>query len=139
MSKTDRAVTTLLRGEDAAEIVVPRRCTLSGFTEETAARKGLHLGALEPLTQLEVETRNTVYRVTVLEPEEWRIVVRGGRFFPCETTAYLCGSGYGGALLRVAWIGVGLCCEFSAGGQRVVTSPVREVRVVEPPAVPGPF
>jgi len=48
------------------------------------------------------------------------------------------GSGYGGTLLKVAWIGVGLCCELSADGQRVPASPVQEVEVIEN-ALRGPF
>jgi len=43
------------------------------------------------------------------------------------TTAHLNGSSAGGSLLKVAWIGVGLCMEISARGQRIVTSPVRAI------------
>lgn len=139
MNKPHIANTIATRSEEADDILVPRRCTLNGFAEETAQRKGLHLARLEALTRLEVRTRNTLYRMTVVEPNEWKVLVRGGRFFPRDTPAYLCGSGYGGALLRVAWIGVGLCCEFSAGGARVVTSPVSDFRVVDSPPLPGPF
>jgi hypothetical protein len=120
------------------EIVVPRHCTLTGFTEAIAGREGLDVSRLEPLTRIEVKTRNSLYEMTVLHPGHWRILVRGGRFFPIETPAYLCGSGYGGTLLKVAWIGVGLCCELSSEGLRVVTSPVEDVRIVEKP-LPGPF
>jgi len=137
MEKSVIATHTALAREERDELLVPRRCTLSGFTEETAHRQGLHLGRVEALTRVEIETRNTLYRLTVVEPDQWKVVVRGGRFFPCDTKAYLCGSGYGGSLLRVAWIGVGLCCEFAAEGLRVVTSPVRDFRVR--PSLPGPF
>ncbi len=120
------------------ELVVPRHCTLSGFTEAMADRKGLNVTRLDPLTRLELRTRNSLYEITVVHPSQWKILVRGGRFFPTETPAYLCGSGYGGTLLKVAWIGIGLCCELSSEGLRVVTSPVEDVQVVEKP-LPGPF
>jgi hypothetical protein len=134
----DALTTTADLGGERRELVVPRHCTLSGFTEAMADRRGLHVSRLEPLTRLELRTRNTLYQITVLEPDHWRVVVRGGRFFPTETVAYLCGSGYGGTLLKVAWIGVGLCCELSAEGLRVVTSPVEEFHIVEND-LPGPF
>lgn len=139
MSKPNVDTDTRIESEEVDEILVPRRCTLVGFTEETAQGRGIHLPRLEALTQLEVSTRNSLYRITVLEPRDWRVIVRGGRYFPYDTAAYLCGSGYGGALLKLAWIGVGLSCEFSAGGTRVVTSPVRGFRVIESPPLPGPF
>ena len=130
--------TSTVVDDDKQEVVVPRHCTLAGFTEAMADRKGLNVSRLEPLTRIEVRTRNSVYEITVLHPTHWKILVRGGRFFPTETSAYLCGSGYGGTLLKVAWIGVGLCCELSSDGLRVVTSPVEDVRIVEKP-LPGPF
>lgn len=135
----DITVTTQIRkSTESREILVPSYCTLSGFTESMADRKGLHVGRLEPLSEIQIRTRNTLYHVTVLEPSEWKIVVQGGRFFPTETLGYLCGSGFGGTLLKVAWIGVGLCCEISTDSLRVVTSPVEDVSVVRQ-ELPGPF
>jgi hypothetical protein len=138
MDKSDIITTTSIEIDDSRELLVPRHCTLAGFTEATAHGKGLHVARLEPLTRLAIRTRNTLYEITVVEPSDWRVLVRGGRFFPQETLAFLCGSGYGGTLLKVAWIGVGLCCELSTDGQRVVTSPVQRIDILEQP-LPGPF
>jgi hypothetical protein len=138
MQKSDVVTTTSLETEQSREILVPRHCTLAGFTEVTSQQKGLHVGSLAPVTRLAVRTRNTVYKITVVEPKDWKVLVQGGRFFPTERFAFLCGSGYGGTLLKVAWIGVGLCCELSTEGQRVVTSPVQDFRVLTN-ALPGPF
>lgn len=131
-------LTTAVEVDKSHEVIVPRHCTLSGFTDAIAGLDGLHVAALEPLTRLEMRTKNSLYEITVVEPSHWRILVRGGRFFPTETVAYLCGSGYGGTLLKVAWIGLGLCCELSTEGLRVVTSPVERFHIVEK-ALPGPF
>ena len=120
------------------EILVPRHWTLSGFTQAVSKLKGLHVTSLAPVTRLSVTTQHTEYRITVIEPGEWKVLVQGGRFFPTERIAYLCGSGFGGTLLKVAWIGIGLCCELSTEGQRVVTSPVQDFRVLTD-ALPGPF
>ena len=138
MHDSDVVTTTSLEVEKSREILVPRHCTLAGFTEVTSQQKGLHVGNLAPLTRLAVTTRNTEYKITVVEPRDWKVLVQGGRFFPTERFAFLCGSGYGGALLKVAWIGEGLCCELSTEGQRVVTSPVQNFRVITN-ALPGPF
>jgi hypothetical protein len=132
------ALATTAVVEDRHELAVPRHCTLTGFTESVADRKGVHVSRVDPLTRIDLKTRNSRYQITVVDPNRWRVVVRGGRFFPTETIAYLCGSGYGGTLLKVAWIGVGLCCELSAEGLRVVTSPVEDFHIVDQ-ALPGPF
>lgn len=138
MDKSDWVTTTYYRPESSQEILVPRHCTLAGFTEATSRQEGVHVGRLAPLTRLSMTTRNTVYRITLVEPGEWKVLVLGGRFFPTERVAFLCGSGYGGTLLKVAWIGIGLCCELSTEGQRVVTSPVQHFQIVTN-ALPGPF
>ncbi len=138
MQKSDLVTTTSLETEQSREILVPRYCTLSGFTEATSELRGLHIGSLAPVTRLAVTTSNTEYKITVIEPRDWKVLVQGGRFFPTERLAYLCGSGFGGTLLKVAWIGIGLCCELSTEGQRVVTSPVQHLRILTDD-LPGPF
>lgn len=138
MAKPDLVTTTSFQAKSSQEVLVPRHCTLAGFTEATSLQTGLHVASLSPLTRLAVTTRNTEYTITVVEPKDWKVMVRGGRFFPSERLAFLCGSGYGGTLLKVAWLGVGLCCELSTQGQRVVTSPVQNFQVLTD-ALPGPF
>lgn len=138
MDKSDVMTTASCRPESSQEILVPRHCTLAGFTEATSEQEGIHVGTLPPLTRLAMTTRNTEYRLTIVEPRDWKVLVLGGRFFPTERLAFLCGSGYGGTLLKVAWIGVGLCCELATDGQRVVTSPVQHFQVLDD-ALPGPF
>ena len=137
MQKTDPLTTSIGNDEDRG-VLVPRHGTLSGFTEAITGQKGIHVGSLAPVTRLRVLTQNTEYQITVVEPKDWKVLVRGGRFFPTERLAFVCGSGYGGTLLKVAWIGVGLCCEPSTQGQRVVTSPVQDFEILKN-ALPGPF
>jgi len=113
------------RRNDASSIMLPRAATLDGFSTDASAAEGLHLHELEPLTTVVVRTCNSVYRIIVSERSSVR--VQGGRYFPDMTSAHLNGSSAGGSLLKVAWIGIGLCMEISAGGQRIVTSPVRAI------------
>jgi hypothetical protein len=110
------------RPNDGSAIILAREATLDGFSTDASAAGGLHLDGLEPLTTVVVRTCNSVYRIIVSERSSVR--VQGGRFFPDMTSAYLNGASAGGSLLKVAWIGIGLCMEISAGGQRFVTSPV---------------
>jgi hypothetical protein len=110
---------------DSTSVLMPRAATLDGFSTDASEAEGLHLSDLEPLTTVVVRTCNSVYRIIV--SERTLVRVQGGRYFPDMTSAHLNGSSAGGSLLKVAWIGVGLCMEISAGGQRIVTSPVRAI------------
>ena len=105
--------------------LVARTATLDGFVDTASTTDGVCLRDLEPLTTLLVRTCNSRYRITV--SSHAAIFVQGGHFFPEPTTARLEGSSAGGSFLKVAWIGIGLRMEISAGGQRIVTSPVRAI------------
>jgi hypothetical protein len=126
-------------GLESQELLVPRHCTLDGFAEESARLGGVDLADLDPLTRLKVKTQNTHYRVTLLSPAEAKVLVQGGRFFAEPTPAYLCGSSYGGNLLMVAWVGVGMRIEVMREGRRIVTSVVQSVEGMDDSDIPGPF
>ena len=110
---------------------IARAATLDGFTGEASAADGVHLPQLEPMTTLVVRTHNSTYRIVV--SHETTVLVEGGRFFPELTPAYLEGASFGGSFLKVGWIAIGLRMEIRADGQRIITSPVREI-VKERPA-----
>lgn len=105
--------------------LIPRDATLDGFVQSASAGNGVNLRDLDPLTTLIVRTCNTSYRIIVTRNSS--ILVQGGQFFPDVTAAHLDGSSAGGSFLKIAWIGVGLRMEISAGEQRIVTSPVRTI------------
>lgn len=50
------------------QLSVPRHCTLDGFAHETSTRGGVEIGHLRPLTKLNVQTHNSFYHVTLLDP-----------------------------------------------------------------------
>ncbi len=104
--------------------------TLDGFTSAVRDACGLAVGELPAITHLRVQTENTLYQFVVLGPRESEVLVEGGRFFPVRTRARLEGSSFGGALLKLAWLGVGLRMELRCNGQRIVTSPVRWFEVL---------
>lgn len=116
--------------------LVARASTLEGFVAAANAGPGVSLLALEPLTSLVVETRNTRYQIIVTRGEE--IIIQGGSFFPDPTAARLDGASLGSGLLRLGWIGIGLRMEVRAGGQRIVTTPVRSIARGETEAASRP-
>lgn len=134
VARQDRAV-----GLDSDELFVPRRCTLDGFAEEATRQGGVDLAELPTLTRLHVRTQNTVYQVVLLSPGESKVLIQGGRFFSEPTESYLCGSSYGGNLLKVSWVGLGMRIEVMREGRRIVTSTVESVDVVDDSDLPGPF
>jgi len=124
---------------ESQELVVPRRCTLDGFAEEASRRGGVDPAELPALTRLSVRTQNTAYEVILISPLESRVLVRGGRFFAEHAESYLCGSSYGGNLLKVSWVGLGMRLELMREGRRIITSTVQSVQVVDDSNLPGPF
>ena len=105
--------------------LVPRAATLDGFVDDVGDARGIHLRDVEPLTTLVVQTHNSRYRVVMTAGTS--AIVQGGKFFPDPTPARIDGSGFGGSLLKTAWIGVGLKMEIFANDQRIITSPVLDV------------
>lgn len=93
-----------------------------------SSRRGVDLRSLPPGTELVVDTRNSRYRLVMLEDGP-NVLVQGGPYFGQETVARVEGSIVRGSLLKIGWIGLGLCLEMSARGQRIVTSCVRSIRI----------
>ena len=108
-----------------SRVLVPHAATLDGFVAASSVADGVSLRDLEPLTTLHVRTCNSHYRIVI--SRHTTVFVQGGRFFPEATQARLDGSSIGGSFLKMAWIGVGLCMEIWAGGQRIITSPVQSI------------
>jgi len=105
--------------------LVPRAATLDGFVDDVGEARGIHLREVEPLTTIVVQTLNSRYRIVITGGTS--AIVQGGRFFPDPTPARIDGSGFGGSVLKTAWIGVGLKMEIFANDQRIITSAVRDV------------
>ena len=104
--------------------------TLDSFAAEAALASGVAVADLSPIDEIEVRTRNTSYRITLIAAHEARVLVHGGAFFPVPGEAHLRGSTLGGSLLKLGWIGCGFCMELHHEGRRIVTTRVREIRRV---------
>ena len=118
--------------------LVPRHRSLDGFTEAVSQADGIGLTEVDAFTTLVVQTDNSVYQITILQPYRREVSVQGGAFFPERTRAYLSGSSFGGSCLKLGWVGVGLHMEFLAADrdQWVLTSHVRSITVA-PSATPA--
>ncbi len=110
----------------------PRQCTLDGFVEAVSQSQGVGLTDVDVLTTLVVQTENSVYHITILQPYTREVLVQGGAFFTARTRACLSGSSFGGSCLKLGWIGVGLRMEFHADAEWIITSHVRSIAVEEP-------
>jgi hypothetical protein len=112
--------------------LIRREATLDGFVDDLADAPGISLREVESLTTIVVRTHNSQYRLVIMSGTS--AIVQGGAFFPEPTPARIDGSGFGGTLLKVGWIGVGLRMELFTNGRRIITSPVRDVTVERAPS-----
>jgi len=122
-------------GSDNRADFVPRYGTLESFSDEAGGDEGVAIQSLEPGTTLIVQTRNSEYRVVVLDSADLDVTVTGGQLFRDATRVRLNGATIHGSLLKIGWIGVGLRVEMSVDGRRIVTSPVRSITIEESPAL----
>jgi hypothetical protein len=113
-----------------AGTAVPRVATLDGFVDAASTLRGINVLDLEPLTELRVETTNSLYRIVV--SQRTTIFVQGGRFFPERSAAHLAGATFGGSLLKTGWIAIGMRMEICGDDGPIVTSPVRRITVEQP-------
>jgi hypothetical protein len=77
-----------------------------------------------------VYTKNSTYELIIGNNE---VIVQGGKFFPEPTKAILNGSTWGGSMIKLGWIGYGMCMEIARPGLScVTTSPVRDAKIIGP-------
>jgi hypothetical protein len=107
---------------------VPRAALLDAWSRFDWSG-GCDLDQLPPLQVLTVRTANTTYEIVVVSGSDGEVLVRGGRFFQARGAARLNGSSMGGAFLKRRGLYVGMCMEFCADGQTIVTSPIRAIAI----------
>lgn len=113
--------------------------TLDGFSTASALADGISLFELTRLDCIEVRTRNSVYCIDILDPLRGHALVSGGAFFPVPREAVINGASLGGSMLKRGVVLVGFQFELLAGGERIVTSRVRQIRINPAGRTPGPF
>jgi hypothetical protein len=111
--------------------LVPRRSTLDGFATEVDDFEGINVREAEPLVPILVTTRHSRYRIVPLRWGSAEVLVQGGRFFPEPTEVRLVGATFGGSLLEMNWIRVGMHMEIDPGTADgpIITTQVADVRI----------
>jgi hypothetical protein len=106
---------------------------LEEFVREHGCSDGIDFQALPMGTVVHVDTRYSTYRLVVVDPDDKRATVTGGRLFPEPTELRIEGATAGGTAIKSGWIGVGLRLEMSGLSNRITTSVVESVSI-DPPA-----
>jgi len=127
------------RESECRAYLVPGCCTLDGFADDTRRREGMAITQLAALSKLCVRTQNTRYQIILLDSSESKVLIQGGLFLPEFTEAILCGSSFGGSLLKSGWIGIDMRMEIFGEGRSIVTSPVRSVHIENEYNLHGPL
>jgi hypothetical protein len=107
--------------------------TLDGFAFQLGDADGVDVRELAAGAIVIVRTRNSCYRLVMVEPETQRALVSGGDWFPEPTEAQLVGATGSGSMLKPGWIGVGLRMEFRHMNQPIRTSRVNAVTIESSP------
>ena len=106
-----------------------------GFLDAVpAVRHPVAVPLLLPGTMLNVRTRNTLYRLTVIDGPARQISICGGRLFQCNTDVQLLGALDGDDGVKPGWIVEGLQLQLMTHDGPVITSVVESVDVDVDPA-----
>jgi hypothetical protein len=99
-----------------------------------AVRHPVALPLLLPGTMVTVRTRNTLYRLTVVDGPARQVSISGGRLFPNGTDVQLLGALDGDEGVKDGWIVEGLQLQLMTSAGPVITSVVESVDVDFDPA-----
>ena len=89
---------------------------------------GISLDSLPTLGTLCVQTRNSFYRIFLLDPQTGHALIEGGSFAE-PVDAFVYGSVVDGSTFKAGWIGVGMRFNFSTEYGHISTSPVQSLYV----------
>jgi hypothetical protein len=91
---------------------------------------GVYLRDLPAPATLEVETKNRWYTIE-LRPNGEALICGHPRYCPNPTRVEICGSNWGGSMLKSAYVGRGMHLEFRHPDYDgvIITSPIIEIRL----------
>jgi hypothetical protein len=110
---------------------VPAAATLD-FWSNRPWTNGVQIEQMDEMQKLLVRTRNSLYEITVTDGWRGEIVVRGGQFFPQATAAWLAGATFGGSILKLRGIYIGLQMEIHAEDGPLLTTRVKMIAIEKP-------
>ena len=82
---------------------------------------------------VEAHTQNSIYAIALVDKEKGRVAVQGNnKHFIQPEVCYLRGSTFGGSMIKIGWIGVGMHLELNlTSGGILTTSSIKTVKVKE--------
>lgn len=105
-------------------------------------RDGIQVDKLEEGTKLSVETRNSIYEMVIVDNDttDSQIFIEisggtlqdGGVRYEDPVPGFFVGSTFGGSLLKLNWLGKGMCMEFSQEDRVLTTSRIMNVEIEAP-------
>jgi len=108
---------------------IPAGAVLDKWSEDPWTN-GVQVDRMEDMEKLVIQTRNSLYEITIIDGRSGEILVRGGQFFPELTSARLAGATLGGSFCKMRGIYAGFRMEINANGQRTVTTPVESIGIL---------
>jgi hypothetical protein len=120
--------------------MVPKAAMLENFSSCVGAAEWVQLSDLTAMTRIRLQTTNSQYEITILDPATARVSVQGGQFLRTPTEATLWGASLGSAFLRSGLIAIGFQLELSIETKegpvrQLTTSPVDHL-FIEKPSLP---
>jgi hypothetical protein len=91
--------------------------------------EGVELRSLAPCSTLYLRTRQSSYRIFLIDPQTGYALIEGGRFFTEAAEAVVIGSVSIERVLKDGWIGLGFHLVLHAHGQSIVTSPIQSFQI----------
>jgi hypothetical protein len=90
---------------------------------------GVRLEDVQPGARLQVTTRNTRYQLVVLNGN-MALITGHPLYCPRPVLVQIHGSTWGGSMLKVRFLGRGMCMEFGHPqyGTPILTSPIQEIQ-----------
>jgi len=114
--------------------MIPAAAALDFWSHEPWTN-GVQIEQMDEMQKLLVRTRNSLYEITVMDGWRGEIVVRGGQFFPRATPAWLAGATFGGSILKLRGIYIGLQMEIHTEEGPLLTTRVKMIAVDKPASV----
>jgi hypothetical protein len=97
--------------------------------QEPSGINELLLETLNPFDTILVRTRNSNYRLLLLDPKTGRALVEGGDYLIEPNEALLQGSAVVGDAFKPGAICIGCCLEMWIGDSVFITSPIKSIHV----------
>jgi len=110
---------------------LPAAATLDFWSSEPWTN-GVQIEQMDEMQKVLVRTRNSLYEITVMDGWKGKIVIRGGQFFPHATPAWLAGATFGGSILKLRGIYIGLQMEIHFQEGPLLTTRVKMIAVEKP-------